>query len=130
MKQMRRHRGFTLIELLLVLLLVALLASLVGPVVTQGISRARESTLKEDLYQLRKAIDDYYADTGKYPKELDELVTKRYLRRIPIDPITEKRETWMLIRDDADKSGGGGGIIDVRSGSDQNATDGSAFKDW
>jgi general secretion pathway protein G len=128
MKQLRRYRGFTLIELLLVLLLVALLASLVGPVVTQGISRARESTLKEDLYQLRKAIDDYYADTGKYPPELEELVNKRYLRRIPIDPITEKRETWVLIRDDADKSGGG--IIDVRSGSDQNATDGSAFKDW
>lgn len=126
-----QSRGFTLIELLLVLLLVALLASLVGPVVTQGISRARESTLKEDLYQLRKAIDDYYADTGKYPPELEELVSKRYLRRIPIDPVTEKRDTWVLVRDDRDPSGsGGGGIIDIRSGSDQNATDGSVYKDW
>jgi len=119
-----------LIELLLVLLLVALLASLVAPVVTQGISRARESTLKEDLYQLRKAIDDYYADTGKYPAELEELVNKRYLRRIPVDPITGKRDTWATVRDDESKSGGTAGIIDVRSGSDETAADGSAFKDW
>jgi general secretion pathway protein G len=126
-----RDRGFTLIELLLALLLVALLSSLVAPIVTQGISRARESTLKEDLYQLRKAIDDYHADTGKYPAELAELVDKRYLRRVPVDPITEKRETWVLIRDEGNRSGSGdGGIIDICSGSDQVAVDGSAFKDW
>jgi len=123
-----RSRAFTLMELLLVLLLVALLASLVAPVVTGGIQRARESTLKEDLYALRKAIDDHYADTGSYPAELEELVAKRYLRRIPTDPLTEKRDTWLLVRSEDDKSGKG--IVDVRSGSQDKASDGSYFKDW
>ncbi len=123
-----RRRGFTLIELLLVLLLVALLASLVAPVVTGGIQRARESTLKEDLYALRRAIDDYYADTGAYPGELEELVKKRYLRRIPTDPLTEKRDTWVLVRSDEEKAGKG--ILDIRSGSQERASDGSYFKDW
>jgi general secretion pathway protein G len=104
------RRGFTLIELLLVLLIVALLASLVAPVVTGSIQRAKESTLKEDLYVMRKAIDDYYADSGKYPELLSDLVTKQYLRRIPRDPLTESAETWVLVRSD------GGGIVDVRSG--------------
>ena len=123
-----RSRGFTLIELLLVLLLVALLASLVAPVVTGGIERAREATLKTDLYALRKALDDYNADTGAYPTELEELVKKRYLRRIPTDPLTEKRDTWVLVRSDEDK--GGKGILDIHSGSQERASDGSYFKDW
>jgi general secretion pathway protein G len=97
-----RRRGFTLIEMLLVLMLIALLASLVTPVVIGGVQRARESTLRADLYALRKAIDDYYADTGTYPPELDELVAKRYLRRIPPDPLTESRDTWILVRAEED----------------------------
>ena len=124
------RRGFTLVEMLLVLMLIALLATLVTPVVTGGLARARESTLRADLYALRKAIDDYYADTGAYPPELDELVTKRYLRRIPPDPVTESRETWVLVRAEDDKAAKGGGILDVRSGSPELARDGSPFKDW
>ena len=126
----RTRRGFTLIEMLLVLLLLALIATLVTPVVTGGIQRARESTLRTDLYALRKAIDDYYADTGAYPPELEELVTKRYLRRIPPDPLTESRDTWILVRAEEDKAAKGGGILDVRSGSPEQARDGSHFKDW
>jgi general secretion pathway protein G len=126
---MRKH-GFTLLELLLVLVVLALLAALAGPLVTGGLQRARESTLKSDLYTLRKAIDDYYADTGGYPKELDELVSKRYLRRIPPDPLTEKRDTWVLVRAEEEKAGQAQGIIDVRSGSPEQASDGSYFKDW
>lgn len=125
-----RARGFTLIELLLVLLLVALLASLVAPVVTSGIQRARESTLKADLYALRKALDDYYADNGAYPAELEELVKRRYLRRIPADPVTEKRDTWVLVRTEDESAGKSNGILDVRSGSQEQASDGSYFKDW
>jgi general secretion pathway protein G len=124
------RRGFTLMEMLLVLMLIALLATLVTPVVTGGLARARESTLRADLYALRKAIDDYYADTGAYPPELDELVTKRYLRRIPPDPVTESRDTWVLVRAEDDKAAKGGGILDVRSGSPELARDGSPFKDW
>ena len=125
-----RRRGFTLIEMLLVLMLIALLASLVTPVVIGGVQRARESTLRADLYALRKAIDDYYADTGTYPPELDELVAKRYLRRIPPDPVTESRDTWILVRAEEDKAVKGAGILDVRSGSPEQARDGSHFKDW
>lgn len=124
--------GFTLIELLLVLLLVALLASLAAPVVTGSIQRARESTLKENLYAMRKAIDDYYVDVGAYPAELEDLADKRYLRRIPIDPITEKRDSWVLTQAEADEAGGGesGGIIDVHSGAEAQASDGTYYKDW
>lgn len=125
-----RARGFTLLELLLVMLLLALIASLAAPLVTAGIQRARESTLKADLYVLRKAIDDHYADTGAYPRELDELVAKRYLRRIPPDPMTEKHDTWVLVRAEEEKAGRAPGILDVRSGSQERASDGSRFKDW
>jgi general secretion pathway protein G len=126
-----RARGFTLIEMLLALLIVALLASLAVPVVSGGISRARESTLRADLYAIRKALDDFHADNGAYPKELDDLVTKRYLRRIPPDPVTERRDTWVLVRsEEQQKTGPAGGIFDVRSGSSDLASDGSYFKDW
>lgn len=122
-------RGFTLIELLLALLLVALLASLVTPVVTGSVQRARESTLKEDLYAMRKAIDDYYADTGGYPPDLESLVTKRYLRRVPVDPMTERRDSWILTlaEGDGDK---GNGIVDVHSGSEEQSKDGTYYKEW
>lgn len=126
----RAGQGFTLIELLLALLLVALLVSLVAPVVTGSIQRAKESTLKENLYVLRKAIDDYYADTGKYPAELDELVQKRYVRKIPRDPMTDSKDTWQLVRADSEGTDDASGIIDLRSGSDATASDGTAFKDW
>jgi general secretion pathway protein G len=114
---------------LLVLIVLSLLASLAAPVVTGGLQRARESTLKTDLQALRRAIDDYYADTGVYPPELEELVKKRYLRRIPVDPLTEKRDSWVLVRAE-DESAPPKGIVDVKSGSPEKAADGSYFKDW
>lgn len=123
-----RARGFTLLELLFVLLIVALLASIVGPVLIGSIGHARESTLKEDLYILRKAIDSYYADNGKYPDDLASLVDKRYLRGIPADPVTERRDTWIIVRTDNGRAGGG--IIDVRSGSELKANDGTPYREW
>jgi len=125
-----RARGFTLMELLLVLALIALLASLVTPVVTGSIHRARESTLKENLFTMRKAIDDYYADNGGYPAELELLVQKRYLRKIPTDPITDRRDSWVLVRTDDDSQGKGSGIIDVHSGSDEKDGNGAPYKEW
>jgi general secretion pathway protein G len=125
----RRERGFTLLELLLVLVVLSLLAALAAPVVTGGLQRARESTLKTDLKALRKAIDDYYADHATYPAELDELVKNRYLRRIPVDPLTEKRDSWVLVRAE-DEGAKEKGIVDVRSGSPEQSADGSYFKDW
>jgi len=125
-------RGFTLIELLLVLTLVALLASLVTPVVTGSISRAKESTLREDLYVLRKAIDDFHGDHGRYPTELAQLVEKRYVRKIPSDPFTGKPDTWVLVRKDGPPEFGASaaGIIDVRSGATESSSDGTAYKEW
>ena len=126
------RRGFTLIELLLVLFLVALLASLVGPAVTSGIQRARESALKEDLHVLRKALDDYYGDNGSYPPELQVLIDKHYLRNVPVDPFTDRHDTWTVDRDDSKDRDEGkqAGIRDVHSGSDGQGRDGTAFKDW
>ena len=125
-----RTRGFTLMELLLVLALIALLASLVTPVVTGSIHRARESTLKENLFTMRKSIDDYYADNGGYPADLDLLVQKRYLRKIPTDPLNDRRDFWVLVRTDDDSQGKGDGIIDVHSGSEEKDDNGVAYKDW
>jgi general secretion pathway protein G len=126
------NRGFTLIELLLVLFLVALLASLVGPALTSGIQRSRESALKEDLHVVRKALDDYYADNGSYPAELQVLVDKRYLRNVPVDPFTDRYDSWTIDRDDSKDHDEGkqAGIRDIHSGSDGQGRDGTAYKDW
>ncbi len=124
-----RERGFTLIELLLVLTLIALLASLVAPVVTGSIGHAKESTLKETLYTLRKAIDDYYADNGSYPADIDVLVQKRYLRKKPIDPITGKTDSWQLVHVEEGKTGKKG-IADIHSASEEKSSDGAPYKAW
>jgi general secretion pathway protein G len=119
-------------ELLLVLFLVALLASLVGPSLTNGIQHSRESALKEDLHVLRKALDDYYADNGSYPAELQVLVDKRYVRAVPIDPFTDRQDSWTVDRDDSKDHDDGKrpGIRDIHSGSDGQGRDGTAYKDW
>lgn len=125
-----RARGFTLMELLLVLALVALLASLATPIVTGSIYRAKESTLKESLFTMRKAIDDYYADNGAYPVELELLVQKRYLRKIPTDPLTDRRDSWILVRTEDNAGDQASGIIDVHSNSDDKDGNGIAYKEW
>ena len=129
---MRSQRGFTLMELLVVLALVAILAGLVAPIVSNSIVRAKESTLKENLFIFRKAIDDYYADTGSYPPHLKDLMDKHYLRNIPVDPITEKKDTWVEVPADTVKTDDNSdpGIIDVHSGSDETAIDGQPYKEW
>ena len=119
-------KGFTLVELLLVLFLVALLASLVAPVATRSVDQAKESALKADLQVLRKAVDDYYANTGKYPQSLSILVEKRYIRRVPVDPLTERETSWIETRSEDS----GGGIRDVHSGAEGNASDGKPYHDW
>lgn len=123
-----RQRGFTLLELLFVMVIVALLAAIVGPSLTTGIDRARESALKEDLVIMRKAIDDFYADNGKYPPTLEILVEKRYMRSIAVDPVTDTHVTWVLLRNGYSSSDDG--IFDIKSGSDLQARDGSRYKDW
>jgi general secretion pathway protein G len=124
-----KPRGFTLVELLLVLLLVALLASIVGPTVTAGLQRSRESTLKHDLRVMRQALDDYYGDNGRYPAALVELVEKRYVRRVPVDPITGRADSWVLTQSDQ-QGDTAAGVSDLHSGAEGQAIDGTSYKDW
>jgi general secretion pathway protein G len=123
---MSRNNGFTLVELLLVLFLVALLASLVMPVATRSVDQAKESALKEDLQVLRKAIDDYYANSGHYPQSLTQLVEKRYIRRIPADPLADRATNWVEVHTDDP----GGGISDIHSGAEGVASDGKPYREW
>jgi general secretion pathway protein G len=123
-----RRNGFTFLELLFVLAIVALMAGIAVPMFGGSIDRARESALKEDLHAIRKAIDDYYANVGKYPEEISVLVQKRYLRSIPVDPISEKRDNWIYAREESER--GQGGIIDVHCDSDQAGSDGRPYREW
>src|SRR6187200_356957 len=130
--RLRRMRGFTLIEMLIVMTLIVVLAS-VGLIAYQtSVRRGREAVLKEDLYRMRDAIDQYYADKGKYPTDLNELVTSSYIRRIPVDPITNSAETWQTVQAEPDPNNPTvePGINDVKSGSEAAAIDGSNYADW
>ncbi|MES9862145.1 MAG: prepilin-type N-terminal cleavage/methylation domain-containing protein [Candidatus Thiodiazotropha sp. LLP2] len=122
------NRGFTLIELLLVLTLVAMLAGLAVPIVSKSIQRAKGSTLKEDLFVMRKIINDFYGDHARYPHTLEELVDEGYIRAIPVDPLTERYDTWLLDR--ATNGDEGDGILDVRSGYQGTASDGTRYDKW
>jgi general secretion pathway protein G len=130
-------RGFTLIEILIVITIIGILATLAQPSYNRAVTSAKEASLKENLFILRDRIDQFYADNGKYPASLNDLVEKPYLRRIPIDPITGSADTWTTVPAPEGQSqqggsggGGGGGIFDVKSGSDRTALDGSRYSDW
>ena len=121
--------GFTLIELLIVISIIGILVTLAQPHYQRAVTAAKEATLKEDLFILRDVIDQYYADNGKYPMSLENLVEKRYIRRIPKDPITGSAETWNLVYF-TDEQGQQNGIFEVRSGSEAIALDGTRYSDW
>ncbi len=120
--------GFTFIELLIVLAIMSLLASLVVAVSMGKIRQSKESALKEDLHSMRKSLDDFYADKGKYPVKLQDLVEKHYLRSIPVDPLTDSEDTWKAVisQDPAQK----GGIVDIHSGSEEKTSDGKPYNEW
>jgi general secretion pathway protein G len=126
--QDKSGRGFTLIELLVVMAIIALLLTLAAPRYFQSVQRSREAVLKEDLHLMRDAIDKHYADTGKYPANLEELVTKKYLRRIPVDPITESATTWIIV-DPPDKPGAQA-VYDVRSGATGKSLGGTPYGEF
>src|SRR3954462_12251348 len=94
MRALRRSSGFTLIELMIVMVLIVVLASIGLAVYGNSVTRAKEATLKEDLFRMRDAIDQFHADKNKYPSSLDELVEDKYLRAIPVDPITNSASSW------------------------------------
>jgi len=121
------RKGFTLIELLVVMAIIATLLTIAVPRYYASLDRSKEAVLKENLYQMRDAIGKYYADKGKYPASLDALATDKYLRKVPLDPITESAETWQAVApEDPQKSG----VYDVRSGAPGKGLDGTEFSTW
>jgi general secretion pathway protein G len=124
--------GFTMIELLIVMTLMVILATMGMTQYRTSVVHAREATLKEDLFRMRDAIDQYYADKGQYPATLDALVSDGYMRKVPIDPFTRNASSWQTVPAEPDTSNPTAepGVFDVKSGSDQTAIDGSKYSDW
>lgn len=122
-----RSPGFTLIELLVVMAIIALLLTIAVPRYFHSTDRAKEAVLKEDLVQMRDAIEKYYGDRGRYPDSLDNLVERKYLRSIPADPITESVQTWLTV---PPAEAGKGAVSDVKSGATGTALDGTLYGDW
>lgn len=122
-----RTFGFTLIELLVVLAVIATLLTIAVPRYITSVERSREAMLRQNLAVLRETLDKYYGDKGRYPGALEELVTARYLRRMPLDPITDSAATWVAV---APPQADLGGVSDVRSGAPGVALDGTPFQGW
>jgi len=132
LRRASRTDGFTLIELLVVISLVMILSSVALASYRQSVTAAREAALKSDLFHMRDAIDQYYADKGKYPDSLQALVAEGYLRAMPKDQFTNSTDTWVTTPAEAQPGSSTTvtGIYDVKSGSDMVAIDGSRYADW
>jgi general secretion pathway protein G len=128
----RDQAGFTLIELLIVLALISILASMGVVQYRNSVRHAQESVLRTDLFRMRDAIDQYYADKNKYPASLDALVSDGYLRKVPEDPISRSADTWQTVAAEPDPSNPAAepGIYDVKSGAQGTALDGTSYSDW
>jgi general secretion pathway protein G len=131
-----RTNGFTLIELIIVVAIIGILATIAVPAMRTAPQRAREAALREDLFTIRSCLDQFHADRGRYPASLDEMVSMGYLRSMPVDPVTRSKDTWAVVYEEVSPENQEGqeqsspGIIDVHSGSDQVALDGTKYADW
>lgn len=128
----RSRAGFTIIELLIVMTLVIILASIGMTQYRTSVTRAEEAALKENLFRIRDAMDQYYADKNKWPADLAELVSAGYIREVPTDPMTKSKDTWQTTQAEPDPNNpaSAGGVDNVHSGSDRTATDGTRYADW
>lgn len=145
--RMRNRKGFTLIELMIVVTIIGILAAIAVPSYQSGLIKAREAVLRENLYGIRSAIDQYYADLGRYPDTLKDLIDKKYLRELPKDPITNKNDSWITVAPVADQGQKNsavqlttptgtvapppvGNVYDVHSGSNLVGTNGVPYNEW
>jgi len=126
------NAGFTMIELLVVLALIVILASMGMAQYRSSVVHAKESVLKDDLFKMRDAIDQYYADKNQWPSTLDALVSEGYLRKLPEDPFTKSASTWQTVPAEPDPNNPSAevGVYDVKSGSEATALDGTKYSDW
>jgi general secretion pathway protein G len=125
-KLFKASKAFTFIELMVVMAIVATIVAIVTPRYFQGLERTKETALKQNLKEMREAIDHYHADKGEYPANLQTLVLERYLRFIPEDPVTEKVDTWQIVAP-PDHSAH---VYDIASGASTTASDGTAYNTW
>jgi general secretion pathway protein G len=119
--------GFTLIELLVVMVIIATLLTIAVPRYFSSVEKSKEAVLRQNLVLVREALDKYYGDNGKYPDVLQDLVSKKYLRSLPLDPVTGSADSWLAVAPDTPEKGG---LYDIKSGAPGNARDGSEYKDW
>ncbi|MDY6862287.1 MAG: prepilin-type N-terminal cleavage/methylation domain-containing protein [Thermodesulfobacteriota bacterium] len=129
------HKGFTLIELMIVITIVGILANLAVPMYKTATTRAKEAVLKEDLYNFRQVIDQYYVDNGEYPEAISTLVDSGYLRCIPVDPFTGSKDSWIVIpppsfSEEDEVETELFGVYDVHSGSDRISLNGTPYNEW
>lgn len=130
--RLRARRGFTLLELMVVMALIVVIAAMAMAGYRNSVTLAQEAVLREDLFRMRDAIDQYYADKNKYPATLDALVSEGYLRALPEDPFTRSSATWQEepAEPDASNPNAEPGVYNVRSGSDRIATNGTPYSEW
>jgi len=130
--RIRRAGGFTLIELLIVIALISILATMGVVQYRNSVQSAKEATLRTDLFRMRDAIDQYYADKAKYPASLDTLVSDGYMRQIPRDPITQSADTWQTVPAEPEpgNTSTDPGIYNIKSGAQGTGLDGTPYSDW
>ena len=124
---MNRRDGFTLIELLVVMSIIATLLAIAAPRYFGSLAQSHDTALRQNLSVLREALDHHYGDTGSYPDSLDALVDRRYLRAVPVDPVTERSDTWVVMPPPA---GLAGAVGNVRSGAPGRGRDGTPYAEW
>lgn len=125
--RLTKQQGFTLVELLVVMAILMLLLTVAAPRYFSGIDRAKEAALKQTLQVVRDAIDKFHADNARYPESLQELAERHYIRQVPVDPLTESGETWIVVKPDEDIPGD---LYDLHSGAEGQAKDGSLYVEW